>query len=142
MRSTDRRSRGQTARVRNEDERDLSRIRRICLRFPEVEETQLQNRPLFRVHTKRFAIFNGALSPPRPRWQAFGRSLHFVTEPHERQALGDDPRFRISPHHGDRGWMALDLTDGTDWVEVAELVETAYRTVASRQLASILDRDR
>ncbi len=77
--------------------------------FPEVEEAELQNRPLFRVHSKRFALFNGTLSPPRPRWQGFGRSLHFVTEPHERQALREDPRFTVSPHHGDRGWMALDL---------------------------------
>ena len=133
---------GHSERVRD-DERDLSRIRRICLRFPEVEETELQNRPLFRVHTKRFALFNGALSPQRPRWRAFGRSLHFVTEPQERQALAEDTRFRISPHHGDCGWMALDLErDATNWVEVAELLQTAYRTVASRDLVAILDRGR
>ena len=129
--------------MRNDDERDLSRIRRICLRLPDVKEAELQNRVWFRVRAKRFALFNGTLSPPRPRWQGFGRSLHFVTEPHERQALREDPRFTISPHHGNRGWMALDLeSDVPDWVEVAELLETAYRAVASRQLVAILDRDR
>jgi predicted DNA-binding protein (MmcQ/YjbR family) len=122
------------------DARDLARIRRICLRFPEVEETELQNRPLFRVRAKRFAIFNGDSSPPRPRWAAFGRSLHFVTDPEERHALGDDGRFRVSPHHGDRGWMALDLEgDDVDWSEIAELLETAYRHVANRQLVARLD---
>ena len=66
-----------------------------------------------------------------------------MTEPHERQALREDPRFAVSPHHGDRGWMALDLErDAIDWVEVAELLETAYRTVAGRELVAILDRDR
>jgi predicted DNA-binding protein (MmcQ/YjbR family) len=126
-----------------DDDRDLSRIRRICLRFPQVEEAELQSRPLFRVRSKRFALFNGTLSPPRPRWHGFGRSLHFVTEPNERQALSEDPRFTVSPHHGDRGWMALDLeSDATDWVEVAELLDAAYRTVASRKLIAILDRDR
>ena len=131
----------QSACVENQDERHLSRVRGICLAFPEVEETALQDRPLFRVRTKRFAIFNGLLAPTRPRWQSFGRSLHFVTEPHERHALRQDSRFTTSPHHGDRGWMALRLEgDRTDWCEVAELLETAYRQVASRELIAALDR--
>jgi predicted DNA-binding protein (MmcQ/YjbR family) len=127
--------------VATEDDRDLAMIRSICLRFPEVEEAEFQSRPLFRVRTKRFAIFNGALSPPRPRWQSFGRSLHFVTEPEEGQALRQDSRFAISPHHGDRGWMALRLDgDHIDWGEVAELLEAAYRHVAGRELIAVLDR--
>jgi predicted DNA-binding protein (MmcQ/YjbR family) len=132
---------GQCACVGNEDERHLSRVRDICLGFPEVEEVELQDRPLFRVRKKRFAIFNGLLSPMRPRWQSFGPSLHFVTEPQERHALRQDSRFTTSPHHGDRGWMALGLEgDRTDWREVAELLETAYRQVASRELIAALDR--
>jgi predicted DNA-binding protein (MmcQ/YjbR family) len=127
--------------VSSDDERDLSRIRGICLRFPEVEEAALQSRPLFRVRTRRFALFNGEQSPPRPRWRGFGRSLHFVTDPAERPALREDGRFRTSPHHGDRGWMALDLEgDGVDWREIAELLEAAYRHVASRDLIGRLDR--
>jgi predicted DNA-binding protein (MmcQ/YjbR family) len=124
-----------------DDDRDLSLIRSICLRFPESEEFELQSRPLFRVHTRRFALFNGNGSPPRPRWNGFGRSLHFVTDPQEREALRQDPRFVTSPHHGDRGWIALDLEAGEiDWEEVAELLETGYRHVASRQLIDQLDR--
>jgi hypothetical protein len=122
------------------DARDLARIREICRRFPEVEEAELQNRPLFRVRTKRFAIFNGESSPSRPRWHEFGRSLHFVTDPEERHALGNDGRFRLSPHHGDRGWMALDLERrDVDWAEITELLETAYRHVASRELVAMMD---
>ena len=63
-----------------------------------------------------------------------------MTEPEEREALRQDPRFRTSPHHGDRGWMALGLdAEPTDWSEVAELLETAYRQVASRELIAELD---
>ena len=103
----------------------------------------LQDRPLFHVRGKRFALFNGNSSPPRPRWKGFRRSLHFVTDPQEREALRQDPRFAVSPHHGDRGWMALDLEAGAlDWDEIAELLETAYRQVARRQLVEELDRDR
>jgi predicted DNA-binding protein (MmcQ/YjbR family) len=125
------------------DDRDLSRIRRICLGFPEAEEAELQDRPLFRVGSRRFALFNGTLAPARPRWNAFGRSLHFVAEPDERLALLAEPRFAPSPHHGDRGWVALDLEAGaTDWTEVAELLETAYRQVANRRLRALLDHGR
>jgi predicted DNA-binding protein (MmcQ/YjbR family) len=131
------------SRVQSADAHDLSRIRRICLGFPETEEGELQDRPLFRVRTRRFALFNGALAPPRPRWNAFGRSLHFVAEPHERLALLSDPRYAPSPHHADRGWIALDLELGkVDWTEVAELLETAYRQVANRHLTDALDKRR
>ncbi|HEV7721608.1 MAG TPA: hypothetical protein VGO60_10000 [Iamia sp.] len=53
--------------------------------------------------------------------------------------LQDRPRFRVgrrrfapSPHHGDRGWMALRLDGRVDWDEIAELLESAHRQVAPR----------
>jgi predicted DNA-binding protein (MmcQ/YjbR family) len=125
------------------DERALARLRTICLAFPEAEEAVLQDRPLFRVRSRRFALFNGASSPPRPRWNGFGRSVHFVTDPQERGALRQDSRFTTSPHHGDRGWMAMSLEDtAVDWTELAELLEAAYRHVAGRALVELLDRRR
>ena len=109
------------------DRRLLERIRGVCLGFPEVEEIELWGGPLFRVRRRRFAVFNGSTFP--------NRSLHVVTDPGERAALRQDPRVTTSPHHGDRGWMALDLDAApVDWAEVAELLETAYRCVAGKQL--------
>ena len=135
-----------SARETDHDARALARIRDVCLRFPEADEAELQGRPLFHVHRRRFALFNGDGSPPRPRWDGSGRSVHFLTDAHEREALRQDPRFMASPHHGDRGWMALDLgcCDDIDWGEVAELLETSYRLVAPRRLVAALDarRDR
>jgi hypothetical protein len=54
--------------VNDDDLVALERVRAICLRFVGADEGELQNRPLFRVGRRRFAIFNGAGSPPRPRW--------------------------------------------------------------------------
>lgn len=121
-----------------DDEADaeaLARIRGICDGLDGADEGQLQGRPLFRVGRMRFAIFNGATSPSRPRWSAFGRSLHFLTDPLERDALEQDGRFVASPHHGDRGWMALQLDDlgEVDWNEVNELLDAAFRQVAPRR---------
>jgi predicted DNA-binding protein (MmcQ/YjbR family) len=126
-----------------DDEDALRRVRAICLRFPDVEEAVLQDRPLFRVGSRRFAIFNGDGSRSRPRWQGAGRSLHVLTDPAERQALEQDPRFRSSPHHGDRGWLALRFDAGeVDWQEVAELLESAYRQAAGRRRVARWDRSR
>ena len=114
------------------DDEILGQIRVLCDRFPGAAEGELQARPLFRVGRRRFAIFNGAASDDRPRWATSGRSLHFLADPSEIDALRHDDRFRPSPHHGDRGWLALSLEDAgaIDWAEVAELLESAYRQVA------------
>lgn len=112
----------------------LGRLRDICSRFAAAEEGELQDRPLFRVGRRRFAIFNGKGSPPRPRWAGSGRSLHFLADPGERDALTQDSRFWTSPHHGDRGWFAtaLDERQSVEWSEIAELLEAAYGQVAPR----------
>jgi predicted DNA-binding protein (MmcQ/YjbR family) len=111
------------------DEETLTALRRLCLSFDRADEGELQGRPLFRVGRRRFAIFNGLASPRRPRWEGSGRSLHFLSDPDERDALRQDPRFEPSPHHGDRGWFALRLDEPVDWSEVAELLESAHRQV-------------
>jgi predicted DNA-binding protein (MmcQ/YjbR family) len=128
---------------RAEDDLMLARLRQICTGWPEVEEAELQDRALFRVRRRRFAIFNGATSPPRPRWQRFGRSLHFLSDPTEQDALAHDPRFEPSPHHGSRGWLALRLDRApVDWDEIAELLESGYRRAAGQALVQLLDERR
>ena len=116
------------------DEEVLARLREICEQLGGCEETVLQDRPLFRVGRRRFAIFNGTSSPTRSRWVGAGRSIHFLSDPFEREALLQDGRFSPSPHHGDRGWLAMRVeSDDVDWTELAELLEAAHAQVASRR---------
>jgi hypothetical protein len=127
--------------IETADDSDLARLRAVCRALPEVDEGELQDRPLFRVRRRRFLIYNGERAPARPRWATSGRSIHVLTDPLERPALLQDPRFSRSPHHGDRGWLALRLERGRiDWEEVFELVESAYRRAAPRDLADRLDK--
>ncbi len=122
------------------DEEVLKRLRAICCSLLGADEGALQNRPLFRVGNRRFALFNGAGSPPRPRWSESGRSLHFLADPFDLNGLREDPRFTPSPHHGHRGWLALRLEQpDVDWTEIAELLESAYRQVAGRVLLEEFD---
>ena len=116
------------------DQEVLARLREICATLAGCEEAVLQDRALFRVGRRRFAIFNGTSSPARSRWDGAGRSIHFLSDPIEREALLQDGRFTRSPHHGDRGWLAIRVeSDDVDWTELAELLETAHAQVASRQ---------
>lgn len=117
------------------DEETLGRVRAFCRGLPGADEGQLQRRPLFRVGRRRFAIFNGASYDSRPRWAASGRSLHFLADPCEIAGLQHDDRFSPSPHHGDRGWLALEMPHAEiiDWDEVGELLESAYLQVAPRR---------
>jgi hypothetical protein len=126
-----------------DDDTTLARIRVLCSEFPEAAEARLQGRPLFHVRRRRFAIFNGDTSPVHRRWQAFGRSLHVVADAAQHLRLQGDSRFRPSPHHGFRGWLAVDVTPtAIAWVELAVLLEHAYRAVAGRELVAELERQR
>lgn len=116
------------------DEEVLERLRQLCAAFDDCDEGLLQNRPLFHVHRRRFAIFNGESSPARLRWARAGRSIHFLSDPSERDALLQDPRFTRSPHHGERGWLAIRVEpDTADWAELAELLEAAHDLAARRR---------
>ncbi len=116
------------------DQQVLEKIRGICATFEGSAESLLQDRPLFHVGRRRFAIFNGDTSPSRPRWNAAGRSVHFLSDPAEREALLQDPRFTRSPHHGDRGWLAIGVDPRTaDWQELTELLHAAHEQVAAHR---------
>lgn len=111
----------------------LRRIRDICRAWADAEEAALQGRPLFHVRRRRFAIFNGSMSPPRPRWDGCGQSLHFLSDPMELPALSQDARFFRSPHHPHLGWFAVRFDGSVAWDEVAELLHSAHRQVESRR---------
>jgi predicted DNA-binding protein (MmcQ/YjbR family) len=77
---------------------------------------------------------NGAGSPARLRWDGAGRSLHFLADPTEREALRQDGRFVASPHHGDRGWFGIRLDGDLDWKEMTELLDSAYQQATPRRM--------
>jgi len=39
-----------------------------------------------------------------------------------------------------KGWTGLDLTDDTDWDELADLIEDSYRATVTARLLRALDR--
>ena len=117
----------------------LENLRHICARFPEAQEDTLQDRPMFHVRRRRFAILNSETFPYRKRWATSGDSLHFATDEQLRTTLSSDTFFS-SPHHGFRGWRAIKLSSNTNWREISSLLARAYRSVAAKELVTELDR--
>jgi hypothetical protein len=50
-------------------------------------------------------------------------------------------RFFRPPYVGPSGWLGVRLDRDPDWDEIAIIVEDAYRKVAPKRLAALLDAD-
>jgi len=120
-------------RVFDEPDPALDRLRAVCLAFPEAVEVLAWGRPTFRAGKKIFVTAGASMDRPH--------SIVFKPDPEERRALVQDARFFIPPYFGPAGWLAIDFgSPRTDWVELAELVETSYRQVALKRQLEQLDR--
>lgn len=113
----------------------LERLRDICLAFPEAVEKETWGEATFRVRDKIFVTAGGEE----------GRvSMSCKAPPGAQEILvGADPERFFRPHYvGHRGWVGVRLDAGTDWDQVADLVEESYRMTAPKKLAALLDAPR
>lgn len=124
-------------RMYDPDDPILGRVREIALAFPGADEKESHGRPAF--YTKKvFAYFGGSLKVDG-EWVQHPRAIMFLPDPGERPALEADDRFWVPGYLGASGWLGMDLTDGSDFDEVSELLEESYRVSAPRRLTAELD---
>lgn len=120
------------ARIYDDDDPVLARLRAAALAFPEAVEVEAWGRPTFRAGKKIFAVYT-ARNDHTP-------AVVFKPDPDERLALLEDDRFFVPPYFGPSGWLALDLGAApVDWDEVAELLDASYRRVAIARMLRALD---
>ena len=122
----------------DDDDALLRRVRELALAFPGAAEKVSHGRPQF-FTTKTFAVYGATVKGDHhsTRWS---RSLQFLPDPDEHEALLGDSRFFVPAYWGPAGWLALDLTaDEPDWDEVRELIDMSYRRTATRRLVAELD---
>jgi hypothetical protein len=103
----------------------VDRLRTICLAFPEVTERLSHGTPTWFVRDKKAFVYlwaDGHHDNDFPH-------LWCAAPPGAQQELIGGHIFR-PPYVGHRGWLGVRLGDETDWSEIAELCEDAYRTVA------------
>ena len=115
----------------------VKRVRTICLGLPGATEKLSHGAPAFFAQKQFLHLWpDGHHEDQYPH-------LWCAAPPGAQEAfVGAQPqRFFRPPYVGSRGWLGLRL-DGHIWVEVENLCEEAFRTVAPRRLVAELENTR
>lgn len=115
----------------------LDHLREICLALPEAHEVEAWGEPTFRVRGKIFAMY----ASDSNHHGAGRRAVWYKAAPGEQSLrMAHDPeRFFSPPYVGPKGWIGMRLDGAVDWNEVAEDMRDAFRLVAPKRLAAMLD---
>lgn len=109
----------------------LAKLRGCIAALPDAVEFESHGRPNFRAGTRRvFAVYGAG--PDHPH------ALNLRIDPDDLDGPSADARFFVPPYYPDRLALDLDAPD-VDWQEVAELLEAAYRLVASARMIRTLE---
>jgi len=114
----------------------LTRLREICLGFPEVSERLSHGAPTFFIREKK------TLCTVHEDHHGDGRLAIWCPAPsgvQEQMVEAEPERFFRPPYVGRLGWIGLRLDISPDWDEVAGVVDDAYRKVAPKTLVKQLD---
>jgi hypothetical protein len=110
----------------------LSKLRKICLSYPESSEGSQFGHPVWAAGKKTFAM---------ARYAGTRLSLCFWVGVDQQGLLTADPRYSIPPYIGHNGWIGLDVTRECDWREVQDLVLQSYRHFALKRMLQRLKPD-
>lgn len=122
----------------DDDEPMLVRLRELALAYPDAAEKVSHGAPAFYT-TKVFAYYGGSEKHPDGSHTRHGASLLVPTDPVDRASLVDDPRVYLPMYLAPSGWIGLHLDERTDWAEVDELLDAAYRRTAGVRRVRRLD---
>ena len=122
----------------DDDDPVLGAVRDLALGFPGADMKVSHGRPAL-FTTKIFAYY-GCATRENDEWIQHPSALVITPDPEDRLAIDDDARFFAPAYLGPSGWRAVDVGgDGTDWSEVAELLDASYRQTAPARLIRELD---
>ena len=105
-------------------------VRGICLGLPEATERPSHGSPSFFAAGRNFVSF-------LDDHHGDGRLAIWCAAPEGMQTAlveAAPDRFFVPPYVGFRGWVGLRLDRSPDWEEVADVIRSAYRVVATRRL--------
>ena len=110
--------------------RTLSRLRAICLAYPESSEVASWGHPNFRAGRKTFVAFERVKGRP---------SIAFRLIPADVDRLLGRKGFFVTPY-GRGQWVSLWADGVIDWKAVTDLADRSYRLVAIKRMLAALDR--
>src|SRR5262252_5190536 len=114
-------------------EKQIRRVRRICLGLPETMEKLSHGEPTFFVRKKVFAMFSN-------NHHNDGHVAVWVPAPPGMQAVlieNSPEKFYKPPYVGVRGWVGIELGRIGD-EELASHLREAWRLIAPKKLANSL----
>jgi hypothetical protein len=103
----------------------LSKLREICLSYPESSEGSQFGHPVWAAGKKTFVM---------ARYAGTRLTLCFWVGVDQQGLLTADPRYEIPAYIGHNGWIGLDVTKECDWREVKGLVLQSYRHFALKRM--------
>lgn len=115
----------------DDDDPLLARVRELALAMPDAAEKVSHGRPAF--FTKKVFAYYGGSVRVDGEWVQHPTGLLILPEPDERPALEQDERSFVPAYLGPSGWLGIDLDEGTDWGEVAELLDASYGLTTGRR---------
>jgi predicted DNA-binding protein (MmcQ/YjbR family) len=107
----------------------LKLMRAVCLELPEAREVLQFGFPVWQAGKRTFAWL---------RCDARRFNACFWVGVEQQQLLTADERYRIPAYLGHNGWIALDLTQGSDAAEVAALAMASFRHFALKRMLEAL----
>jgi hypothetical protein len=107
----------------------ITRLRKICLKFPQTAEGRQFGNPVWSAGKKTFVI---------ARYHGEALTLCFWVGVEAQSMFTADERFSIPPYMGHNGWIALDVSRHCDAAEVAALCEQSYRHFASKRMLACM----
>jgi hypothetical protein len=117
----------------------LSRLRKLCLSFPQAHEVEAWGEPTFRVKNKIFAMYAKANNH-----HGGGRNAVWCKAKPVNQLLMIDAapdRFFKPPYVGPSGWIGVWLDGDCDWPELKDLLRDGYRMTAPAKLLAKLEEE-
>ncbi len=111
----------------------LARLRALCTVLPEATEKLSHGEPTW-LARKVFVMYADHHHDDRVGFWC-------AAPPGAQEALvaARPEAFFRPPYVGHRGWLGVYLDIDVDWVEIAEIIEDAYRQVAPKRLVARLD---
>jgi predicted DNA-binding protein (MmcQ/YjbR family) len=111
----------------------LAVLRGVCLGLPETSEGSQFGHPVWKAGTRSFAL---------ARYDGAALTACFWVGAAQQSFLTTDPRIRIPPYIGHRGWIALDVSEHCDRSEITALALQSYRHFALKRMLRALESGR
>ena len=122
----------------------FARARRLCLQFPESTEKISWGHPNFKAGRKTFCAFEMIAGRPSIAFRLPRAEVEVLLGDHssrkvQKRGIAAHSKGRFFPTPYGRGLWASTWVDGiVNWKLIAKLVDTSYRTVATRRLIRLL----